>query len=129
MEELRATRCALVFYEAPHRVLETVADLVDLLGERTHRHCPRADQAVRIHRMPCPLTEAPAWLEADANRQRGEFVLMVSGAAADGGRSGRSRARAGKLLLAEAAGEAGGQAGRRDHRRSRRTHCMSGRWR
>ena len=27
-----------------------------------------------------PLDEAPAWLREDANRQRGEFVLMVSGA-------------------------------------------------
>ena len=25
-----------------------------------------------------PLAEAPAWLAADANRERGEFVLLVS---------------------------------------------------
>ena len=31
-----------------------------------------------IHR--CALGEAQAWLLADANRQRGEFVLLVSGA-------------------------------------------------
>ncbi len=30
----------------------------------------------------CPLGEAAAWLLADANRQRGEFVLVVSGAPA-----------------------------------------------
>ena len=27
-----------------------------------------------------PLREAPAWMRADANRQRGEFVIIVSGA-------------------------------------------------
>jgi len=27
-----------------------------------------------------PLAEAPAWIRADANRQRGEFVIIVSGA-------------------------------------------------
>ena len=28
----------------------------------------------------CALADLTAWLEADANRQRGEFVLIVSGA-------------------------------------------------
>jgi 16S rRNA (cytidine1402-2'-O)-methyltransferase len=31
-----------------------------------------------IHR--CALADAPAWLAADANHQRGEFVLLVEGA-------------------------------------------------
>ncbi|MGN6665561.1 MAG: 16S rRNA (cytidine(1402)-2'-O)-methyltransferase, partial [Trinickia sp.] len=31
-----------------------------------------------IHR--CTLAEGPTWLAADANRQRGEFVLVVQGA-------------------------------------------------
>ncbi|MFS2117537.1 hypothetical protein ACCC93_25165 [Herbaspirillum frisingense] len=35
-----------------------------------------------IHR--CPLGEAPAWLEQDANRQRGEFVVLLEGAAPAG---------------------------------------------
>ena len=35
IEELRDYPCALVFYEAPHRILETVADLAAVLGERT----------------------------------------------------------------------------------------------
>jgi 16S rRNA (cytidine1402-2'-O)-methyltransferase len=30
-----------------------------------------------------PVGEALAWLKEDANRQRGEFVLMLSGAPAD----------------------------------------------
>ncbi len=28
----------------------------------------------------CKLADAPAWLQGDPNRQRGEFVLLVSGA-------------------------------------------------
>ena len=31
-----------------------------------------------IHR--CPLGEAAAWVKADANRERGEFVVLVEGA-------------------------------------------------
>ncbi len=45
----------------------------------------------------CPSGEALAWLRADANRQRGEFVLLVSGAV-DAGGSGEGE-RVLKLLL------------------------------
>jgi 16S rRNA (cytidine1402-2'-O)-methyltransferase len=31
----------------------------------------------------CPLAAARAWLEADPDRQRGEFVVLVSGATTD----------------------------------------------
>jgi 16S rRNA (cytidine1402-2'-O)-methyltransferase len=34
-----------------------------------------------LHR--CTLAEGPRWLEEDANRQRGEFVLVVEGAPVD----------------------------------------------
>lgn len=74
--------CALVFYEAPHRVTECVADLAATLGGGREiviaRELTKLFEA--IHR--CPLTEALAWLEADPNRQRGEFVLIVTGAQA-----------------------------------------------
>ena len=70
----------LVFYEAPHRILDTVAALArGLGGERTlviARELTKLFES--IHSL--PLGEAEAWLAADANRQRGEFVLLVSGA-------------------------------------------------
>jgi len=77
---LRELACALVFYEAPHRVSECVADLAATLpGAREiviARELTKLFET--IHR--CPLGEAGAWLAADPNRQRGEFVLIVSGA-------------------------------------------------
>jgi 16S rRNA (cytidine1402-2'-O)-methyltransferase len=80
---LRELACALVFYEAPHRVTECVADLAATLGGE--REIVIARELTKlfetIHR--CPLGAAPAWLEADPNRQRGEFVLIVSGAQAE----------------------------------------------
>lgn len=71
---------ALVFYEAPHRILETVAALAQVFGpERTlvlARELTKLFETVHS----CPLGEALEWMKADANRQRGEFVLLVSGA-------------------------------------------------
>ncbi|MDK9701911.1 MAG: 16S rRNA (cytidine(1402)-2'-O)-methyltransferase [Sulfuritalea sp.] len=76
--ELAAVDAALVFYEAPHRVMETVADLVAGLGSPREIVIARELTKLfeQIERM--PLAAAPAWLAADANHQRGEFVLVVS---------------------------------------------------
>ena len=79
IEALRDYPCALVFYEAPHRILETVADLAAVLGERTlviARELTKLFESIHSG----PLTAALDWLKEDPNRQRGEFVLIVSGA-------------------------------------------------
>ena len=96
LEELRDTPCALVFYEAPHRVLETVADMATVFGERTlviARELTKLFETVHS----LPLGQALAWLKEDPNRQRGEFVLMLSGAPKGGGDGEGERVL--KLLL------------------------------
>lgn len=79
---LDAIPAALVFYEAPHRIVETVRDLAaGLGGGRTlvfGRELTKLFE--QIHS--CPLAEAEEWLMADANHQKGEFVLVVSDAPA-----------------------------------------------
>ncbi|MGE5493017.1 MAG: 16S rRNA (cytidine(1402)-2'-O)-methyltransferase [Actinomycetota bacterium] len=98
LEELRPLPYALVFYEAPHRVLETVDDLAAVLGDRTLVVAKELTKLFEtIHSG--PLSEAAEWLKADPNRQRGEFVLLVSGNA-DKGDAGESD-RVLKILLAE----------------------------
>ena len=81
---LSALPFALIFYEAPHRILETVESLASVLGP--HRTLIMARELTKlfetIHSV--PIGEAHAWLTADANRQRGEFVLLVSAAKATG---------------------------------------------
>jgi 16S rRNA (cytidine1402-2'-O)-methyltransferase len=76
--ELAPVDAALVFYEAPHRVAETVAELAELLEPQREIVIARELTKLfeQIERM--PLGAATTWLAADANRQRGEFVLVVS---------------------------------------------------
>ena len=70
----------LVFYEAPHRILECTQDLQAVFG--AEREIVFAREITKlfesIHR--CELGAALEWLNSDPNNQRGEFVLMVSGA-------------------------------------------------
>jgi 16S rRNA (cytidine1402-2'-O)-methyltransferase len=80
LEGLRALPQALVFYEAPHRIEECIADLAGVLGV-ARQACLGRELTKRfetLHR--CTLGEAGSWLAADENRRRGEFVLVVAGA-------------------------------------------------
>lgn len=75
---LKALPCALVFYEAPHRIEETVADLVSELEPQRTLVIARELTKLFESIVSLPLAEAPAWLAAEENRRRGEFVLAVS---------------------------------------------------
>jgi 16S rRNA (cytidine1402-2'-O)-methyltransferase len=68
----------VVLYEAPHRVLKTVADLVAQFGPEREAAIGREltkkfEEFVRL-----PIGTAAAWIEADPHRQQGEFVLVVA---------------------------------------------------
>lgn len=81
---LQAVAATMVFYEAPHRIAETVAALAAAF-EPT-RHIVFARELTKLfeetHR--CTLAEAVAWINADANRQKGEFVVLLEGAPSAG---------------------------------------------
>ena len=70
----------LVFYEAPHRIVECIADLCAVLGGE--RHIVLAREITKLFETihACALCDAEAWLMSDSNQQRGEFVVLVSGA-------------------------------------------------
>lgn len=78
IETLAAIPAALVFYEAPHRITETVDDLAAVLAGSRELVIARELTKLFETIVRLPLAEAPAWLAADANRQRGEFVLIVA---------------------------------------------------
>jgi 16S rRNA (cytidine1402-2'-O)-methyltransferase len=80
LERINALPYTLVFYEAPHRIIECVEDMAATLG--TDRIVVLARELTKlfeeIHRI--RLGDAAGWLREDANRQRGEHVLVVEGA-------------------------------------------------
>ena len=101
MGDLKTQTALLVFYEAPHRVLDCVADLCAAFGGA--RGILIARELTKIHETMhhCLLDEAAAWLQADDNRRRGEFVLVVQGAA-EASREGAADAEVTlKILLEE----------------------------
>jgi 16S rRNA (cytidine1402-2'-O)-methyltransferase len=101
IESLRALPAALVFYEAPHRVRETLADLAGVLG--AERELVIARELTKLFETihACRLGEAVGWLDADPNRTRGEFVLIVEGAAATGDLQEEEGERVLAILLRE----------------------------
>lgn len=77
LQSLAALPSALVFYEAPHRIEETLADMAEVFDARRAvtlgRELTKKFESV----VTLPLSEAPAWLASDANNVRGEFVVVV----------------------------------------------------
>ena len=100
LRELVALPYALIFYEAPHRILATIEALAQVFdADRTlvvARELSKLFESIHVG----PLPDALAWLQADANRQRGEFVLLVSGAKAAKEEDAESQ-RILRLLLAD----------------------------
>ena len=80
LESLSRLPYALVFYEAPHRVLETADDLTAVLGAGRRAVVARELTKVFESIHACSLGELGTWLESDDNHRRGEFVLIVGGA-------------------------------------------------
>ncbi|MCP5279037.1 MAG: 16S rRNA (cytidine(1402)-2'-O)-methyltransferase [Thiobacillus sp.] len=101
LEGLRDLPVALVFYEAPHRIEETVADLAAVLGGEREILFGReiTKKFEQIHA--CPLAEATAWLAADDNHRRGEFVLVVWPPAEQVDKADGEGRRVLEILLAE----------------------------
>jgi 16S rRNA (cytidine1402-2'-O)-methyltransferase len=79
--ELAPLPWAMVLYEAPHRVLQCVEDLAEGLAPAGERRIVIARELTKMFETlhECALDQAAAWLLADPNRKRGEFVLIVTG--------------------------------------------------
>lgn len=102
LEALKAQTVTLVFYEAPHRIVESVNDMANVLGAERRITFAREITKTFETIYSCNLADAKAWLEADTNQQRGEFVLLVEAAAIKAAEEfSEETVRILKLLLAD----------------------------
>ena len=117
LEELRQERRTMIFYEAPHKLIATLADLAEVFGP--DRRISLCRELTKLHEevRRTTLGEAAAWYEE--NPPRGEFVLVVEGAAEccretptlEQGLERIAQLRAGGMSLKDAARQAAKETG------------------
>jgi 16S rRNA (cytidine1402-2'-O)-methyltransferase len=76
LQALAADAAAQVVFEAPHRVADLAEGMARALGPRpltVGRELTKQFESIET----MPAEAWPAWLAADASRQRGEFVVVV----------------------------------------------------
>lgn len=79
LQDLANNHNTLVFYEAPHRIVAAVQDMLHIFGAQ--RIAVLAKELTKIHEQVkhAPLANLLDWLMADKARQKGEFVILVQG--------------------------------------------------
>ena len=77
LESLTAESRTTVFYEAPHRLAESLSDMLDILGDRKISIC-RELTKINEETVLTTLKDAVAYY--GSNEPRGEYVLVVEGA-------------------------------------------------
>ena len=80
LEELKAERATLVFYEAPHRIRETLSDALELFGDR---QASLARELTKLHEQFLRGTLSELVAHFDEHQPRGEMTLVIAGNADD----------------------------------------------
>ncbi|MEH6492110.1 16S rRNA (cytidine(1402)-2'-O)-methyltransferase [Halopseudomonas sp.] len=82
LQDLAAEQRTWMVYEAPHRLLECLDDMREILGGERRvvlaRELTKTFETLRS----APLAELADWVRGDSDQQRGECVLVVEGASA-----------------------------------------------
>lgn len=80
LQSLAADSRTLIFYEAPHRILETLQDMAQVFGPEREvviaREITKTFETIKGDKVAALVD----WVAADSNQQRGEIVLLVHGA-------------------------------------------------
>jgi 16S rRNA (cytidine1402-2'-O)-methyltransferase len=81
LERLKSEARSLIFYEAPHRIIECIRDMRDIFGGEREaaiaRELTKHFETIRYG----TLSELMAWMERHAEQQQGEFVVLIRGVA------------------------------------------------
>jgi 16S rRNA (cytidine1402-2'-O)-methyltransferase len=78
-EKLREESRTLIFYESPHRILESLKEMTEIFGPGREavlaRELTKQFETVRNG----TLTELSEWVNRDSHQQLGEFVILIHG--------------------------------------------------
>lgn len=77
LNELKTEKRTMVFYEAPHKLLATLEDMLSILGER---EIGIVRELTKLHETVMHTNFTDAIRYFSENTPRGEFVLIITGA-------------------------------------------------
>lgn len=83
LEVMAADSRTVIFYEAPHRLLDTLTDMVEVFGVQRHvvlaRELTKTFETIKGD----AVEKLLQWVSDDPNQQKGEIVLLVKGVEVD----------------------------------------------
>jgi 16S rRNA (cytidine1402-2'-O)-methyltransferase len=79
LSALQALESTLIFYEAPHRILDTLIAMTTILGAEREATLARELTKTFETLKRLPLGELTDWVAGDSYQQKGEIVLVVAG--------------------------------------------------
>ena len=102
LEAMSTESSTLIFYEAPHRILDTLADMVEVFGADRYvvlaRELTKTFETIKGD----VVEDLLEWVISDPDQQKGEIVLLVKGLESEADTSSEIEARRIlKILLAE----------------------------
>lgn len=81
LKKLSTERRTLIFYEAPHRIIACLEDMLQAFGGERYgvlaRELTKSFETIYGSK----LADLIDWIKLDSNRQRGEFVILLQGEA------------------------------------------------
>lgn len=77
LESLKGERRTMIFYEAPHKLVSTLSDLVDAFG--AERRISLCRELTKLHEEVRRTTLGEALAHYQQNNPKGEFVLVLEG--------------------------------------------------
>ena len=76
LDELKAEKRTMIFYEAPHKLKTTLKDMLTVLGDR---EISISRELTKLHEETVRTTLAAACQYYEENEPKGEFVLVIRG--------------------------------------------------
>ncbi|MBD1555437.1 16S rRNA (cytidine(1402)-2'-O)-methyltransferase [Vibrio sp. S9_S30] len=77
--EIAKVERTCIFYESPHRIMDSLKDMLEILG--ADREVVLARELTKTYEtiQGMPLGDLISWIEEDDNRKKGEMVLLIHG--------------------------------------------------